>query len=110
MRVKTKEFNIRFVENVIEVVIEYHKFFKVKKDAIDNIINDIKEDFWGLRSIEVIHNHNELRILIGYSEEKLMEDYEAMKEEYKKEHPAPQPKIDAVIQSKMLERVCKIYL
>lgn len=110
MKVKVKEFNIRFVENVIEVVIEYHKFLKVKKDAIDNIINDLKEDFWGLRSVEVIHNYNELRIWIEYSEEKLMEDYEAMKEEYKKEHPAPRPSIEVVGQIEQIERICKIYL
>ncbi len=90
MRVKTKEFRIDFENSAIEIVI-------------------LIENCWGLKDCKVTLNRglNELRIFIQGSKDRLMEQYEAMDEDYKKEHQAPRQSIEIVGQIEEIGRVCK---
>ena len=103
MKVKVKEFYVNFDENSIKAVFSVRKFFPIKEDGFDKIVEDIKEYWLGLESVELIRN-KDIELCIKM---KKLSDEELKERNIEKNIPF---QIDAVAHIKMLERLFKVYL
>ena len=105
MKVKVKEFRVNFDKNSINAVVKVSKFFPIKEDGFDKIIEYLKENWLGLEEIKLIRNDAFKDIVELYIKMKKMPD-EELKERNDVVLPLPF-QIDAVASIKGIERLLK---
>ena len=105
MKVKVKVFRVNFDKNSINAVVKVSKFFPIKEDGFDKIIEYLKKNWLGLEEIKLIRNDAFKDIVELYIKMKKMSD-EELKERNDVVLPLPF-QIDVVTSIKGIERLFK---
>lgn len=106
---KGKFTSVNFDENSVTFSYKFVKFGKVNENVIKDISNELKEDFYGLKSSTVIMNDGEIQIVLRLSKKAAKEFYEKHPNEMF-ESDKPPFILNLEEQAEALSCICKRYL